>query len=68
MIATTLTASQTNLVEFDRESSDANDWRRLAADVITDPAELLDILGLDRVLLPNDRRWEENAMGLCGEK
>jgi EF-P beta-lysylation protein EpmB len=54
MIATTLSASQDN---FDRVEQ--ADWRQLAAAAITDPEELLGLLGLDRSLLPAARRAAE---------
>src|SRR5262252_1563978 len=54
MIATSLSASQDN---FDR--TELTDWRRAAAEAITDPEELLDLLGLDQSLLPAARRAAE---------
>src|SRR5215831_16750475 len=50
MIATTTLASQTNLADINSDLTPA--WQRSAADAITDPAELLQILGLDTALLP----------------
>ncbi|HYM34206.1 MAG TPA: EF-P beta-lysylation protein EpmB [Steroidobacteraceae bacterium] len=54
MIATTTLASQKNVAALSRATE--TDWRRLAADAITDPAELLEILRLDRSLLPGAQK------------
>jgi len=49
MIATTSTASQINLADVNATPV----WQQLASDAVTDPAELLELLGLDSALLPD---------------
>ncbi len=58
MIATTSPASQINLDI--RGGERPARWQQLMAEAITDPAELLDLLGLDRSLLPAARRAAES--------
>ena len=55
MIATTSLASQTNIASL-YDESESTRWQQLAADSITDPAELLNVLGLEPTLLPAARR------------
>src|SRR5689334_6489534 len=57
MIATTPPASQTNVAELARERD--THAQRLAGDAITDPEELLDLLGIDLKYLPAARRAAE---------